>query len=284
MDYIDDLDQAAMDALNELYDGFSSLDVAPEAELSSEMDALIRSTKKQNTELLSKSLHKSSIMNYLFRLNSPITASLLSSAAILPSQPEIIQGKSEDGSAQFCLIPSSSLPNLKAWLSSTYPSFKPTFTPINRACKALSPYSAYPSLGLDTTLPHNRPHDTVDGGFRPKQHEYPVWYFFYGTLANPDFLAQLFGSPPGTKLVLVPAHIEGGKLRTWGGKYKALVDCSGRRVDGWVFEVESEEQEEVLCMYETAKYEVVRVRIEVEERGVVWGCTFRFTGQAEDLD
>jgi hypothetical protein len=102
MDYIDDLDQAAMDALNELYDGFSSLDVAPEAELSSEMDALIRSTKKQNTKLLSKSLHKSSIMNYLFRLNSPITASLLSSAAILPSQPEIIQGESEDGPAQFC--------------------------------------------------------------------------------------------------------------------------------------------------------------------------------------
>jgi hypothetical protein len=109
----------------------------------------------------------------------------------------------------------------------------------------------------------------VGRGSRPKQHEYPVWYFFYGTLAKPDFLAQLFGSPPGIEHVLVPAHIEGGKLRTWGGKYKALVDCSGRRVDGWVFEVESEEQEEVLCMYETAKYEVIRVRIEVEERGVV---------------
>jgi hypothetical protein len=155
---------------------------------------------------------------------------------------------------------------------------------MNKARKTLDPYSAHPTLSLDTTLPHNRPHDTVEGGFRPKEHEYPVWYFFYGTLANPDLLARLFRSPPGTGQLLRPAHIHGGTLRTWGSKYKALVDCPGARVNGWAFEIETKEQEDVLRMYETAKYEIVRVRIELEEQRFVRGCTFRFSGQEEDLD
>jgi hypothetical protein len=40
-------------------------------------------------------------------------------------------------------------------------------------------------------------------------------------------------------------------------------------------------------MYETAKYEVVRVSITVVESGgerVVRGCTFRFAGEEDELD
>jgi hypothetical protein len=283
MDYIDDLDQATMDALNKLNDGFSSLEVASDAELSSDIASLIQSSKKQTPSAVSKAPTKSTNMDYLLHLVPPITPAIIASSAILPSQPNIIHGESEDGPAKFVLVPSSSLPTLKAWLSSTQPTFTPTFAPLNRARKALSPESAYPTLGLDTTLPQHRPHSILDGAFRPRHNEYPVYYFFYGTLANLILLASIFNTPPSTEHELRPAHIFGGRLRTWGGKYKALVDSPRERVDGWAFEVATKEEEDALCMYETAKYEVVRVGIEIAGR-VVTGCTFRFAGQEEELD
>jgi hypothetical protein len=285
MDYIDDLDQDAMNALNELNDGFSSLDFATSVEVPPEINHLIQSstaqTATQNKKPLSKATFKTGNIDYLFRLTGPITASHISSAAILSSQPTIMHGESEDGPAEFCLVPSSDMQKVKAWLSSTYPTFAPTFAPINKARKALSATSAYPTLGLDTTLPQHRPQSLDDGRFEPVQEEYPVVYFFYGTLANEQVLTQLFGEAPGA---LRPAQIYGGRIRTWAGKYKALVDCPGARVDGWAYEVMSKEFDDALCVYETAKYEVVRVDIVVEGRGVVKGCTFRFAGEEGDLD
>ncbi|OAL00216.1 hypothetical protein IQ06DRAFT_316452 [Phaeosphaeriaceae sp. SRC1lsM3a] len=107
--------------------------------------------------------------------------------------------------------------------------------------------------------------------FRP----YPVWYFFYGTLADTAFLGRLFGLPDGHVPILVPAVICGGKIRTWGGKYKALVDSWGEHVDGWACEILAQEHEDALRVYETAKYEVVRV---------VMGSTFRFAGNEGELN
>jgi hypothetical protein len=279
MDYIDDLDQEAMNALNELNDGFSSLDFATPVEVPPEINHLIQSTKqtaKQNEKPLSKAAFKTGNMDYLFRLTSPITASIISSAAILSSQPTIMHGESEDGLAEFCLVPSSDMQKVKAWLSSTYPTFAPTFAPIKKARKALSATSAYPTLGLDTTLPQHRPQRLDARTYEPMQEEYPVVYFFYGTLANEQVLARLLGHMTGA---LRPAHIYGGRIRTWGGKYKALVDRPGSQVDGWACEVMSKDDEDALCVYETAKYEVVRVDIVVEGRVVVKGCTFRFAGE-----
>jgi hypothetical protein len=67
-----------------------------------------------------------------------------------------------------------------------------------------------------------------------------MWYFFYGTLADSSFLAELFGSS-GEAPMLLPAVIYSGKLRTWGRKYNALVDdIPGSRVDGWAYEVVSQ--------------------------------------------
>jgi hypothetical protein len=82
---------------------------------------------------------------------------------------------------------------------------------------------------------------------------------------------------------LVAAQIQHGRLRTWGGIYKALVNAPGCEVNGWAHEVQSREQEDALRMYETAKYEVVRVEITFkdkdEQERVVLGCTFRFARQ-----
>jgi hypothetical protein len=47
------------------------------------------------------------------------------------------------------------------------------------------------------------------------------------------------------------------------------------------------EQEDALCMYETAKYEVVRVDIGLNSHGggrVMKGCTFLFAGEEHELD
>jgi hypothetical protein len=226
-------------------------------------------------------------MDYLFKISDPITPRIFASAAILPSQPCIIQGEGEDGIAQFCQISDLDIPKNKSWLAKEYPDISPVFAPINKTRKALSPDSAYPTLGYDTTLPHYRPNSSACE-YVPTQDQFPVWYFFYGTLGHSSILNELFELPPEEEHILVPALIHGGKLQTWGGKHNALVDDHpGSRVYGWAYEVVSLEQEDALRMYETAKYEVVRVEIELARHTggrFVKGCTFRFVGKKGELD
>jgi hypothetical protein len=221
-------------------DAFSALDADTEppvtaSGLSSATMDLLRSAQ-QNQKPAPKMQRKSSGMDYLFKLTSPITPAILASAAILSSQPRIVDGESEDGVAQFCLVDEGDVAKIKRWLTATYPSISPVFAPMNKARKSLSPYSAYPTLGLDTTLPQHRP--STSSEFRPSQNQYPVWYFFYATLANASILARLFSLPPDEIPVLVPARIHGDAIRTWAGKYNALVDCPGSQVSGLACEVQ----------------------------------------------
>ncbi|KAH8728318.1 hypothetical protein GQ44DRAFT_757280 [Phaeosphaeriaceae sp. PMI808] len=284
MDYFDDLEQEAMEAFCELNDETA---MKFTTNLSPDIKDLLRSTEQRHKPTIIVK-RKSCSMDYLFKINNPITTAILASADILPSQPRVVYGEGEDGIAQFCQVNEFDIPKIKDWLTKTYPTVSLVFAPINKAFKSLSPCSAYPTLGLDTSLPHHRPQNAMCASFFPTQRQYPVWYFFYGTLANCSFLAQLFCSPPETIPVLVPALIHGGKLRTWGRKYNALVDSPGSQVDGWAYEVLSQDQEDILRIYETAKYEVVRVDITLNEspgRGrVVQGCTFRFAGEDYELD
>ncbi|KJK67323.1 AIG2-like family protein [Aspergillus parasiticus SU-1] len=123
--------------------------------------------------------------------------------------------------------------------------------------KHLSNYSMLPYLGadIDPTLPHHRA-QSMDQIFLPAQNQYPVWYFFYGTLTDPEILARKL-SLPGLP-VLRRAMVKGGRIIMWGGKYNALIDGpSSSIVDGWAYEVRSEEEEEQLRYYETDQYEVV---------------------------
>ena len=75
---------------------------------------------------------------------------------------------------------------------------------------------------------------------------------------------------------LVPASVAGGIVRTWAGKYKALVKGPEiARVDGWACRVETEECEDALRFYETERCEVVRCGVEMGGEQVR-GCMFRF--------
>lgn len=48
-----------------------------------------------------------------------------------------------------------------------------------------------------------------DMGVFPAQHEYPVWYFFYGSLADHGILSRVLGVS-GDCPVLKPASVAGG--------------------------------------------------------------------------
>ncbi|KNG83574.1 hypothetical protein ANOM_009550 [Aspergillus nomiae NRRL 13137] len=178
----------------------------------------------------------------------------------------------ELGEASFCLING----NTRLAILSALSDYSPTFIRVNLADKRLSNYSMSPYLGsdIDPTLPHHRA-QCMDQMFLPAQNQYPVWYFFYGTLIDPETLAQKISL--SELPVLRQAAVKGGKIKMWGGKYKALVDGpSSAIVDGWAYEVSSEGEEQ-LRYYETDQYEVVRCEIHMVDSGeVVKGLTFRF--------
>lgn len=154
---------------------------------------------------------------------------------------------------------------------------------LDMAAKKLEEESVVPSLGMDAKMPQFRPERVSDAKWqnsRPRQAEWPIYYFFYGTLMKWEVLGGVLGRDESDAEMLeeklLPALVYGGKLRTWGGKYKALVDGGpGDMVEGKAFCVEDEEDEEASRQYEMAAYEVVRCKIELKEK-LVRGCTFRF--------
>ncbi|KAK2744128.1 hypothetical protein FQN57_004388 [Myotisia sp. PD_48] len=221
--------------------------------------------------------------SYLVKLEGPLaSAKNIQDLTGSLHVPPLKHGKGEyDEEANFCVINARMKRKLESALSSI--AFRPTFIRINRASKDLSTHSAAPILGYDgdTALPQYRTNCPQDV-FHPTQNEYPVWYFFYGTLAEPEFLRQ--------KLELVetptvePATVRGGIIKPWGGKYKALVDGpSTATADGWAYEIVSEEHEERLQYFETDMYEVVRCDIlKTGSERSVRGLTFKFIG--DNLD
>ena len=229
---------------------------------------------------------------YIFKLWGPLcTPEEVQSAANLSTRPSLILGASDgDGNSSenlFCRVSGTAKRAIESWLLRNQINYKPTFIRFSEARKELSSTSPYPTLGIDSTLPQYRMQDgdDADAIYRPKQDEYPVWYFFYGTLADPGFLADLLDWPDESALpVLKPAYITNGIVSTWaGGRYKALVNGPAScAVSGYAYRVESRADEDVLRFYETGKYEVVRCRIHVlvdrekEVEDVVQGLTFRF--------
>jgi hypothetical protein len=111
----------------------------------------------------------------------------------------------------------------------------------------------------------------------PSQDQYPVWYFFYGTLADAAVLSRLLDLPADCVPTYREARVRGGQITTWAGKYLGLVD--GDRdavVRGSEYLVGNTEDENALRYYETDKYEVVRSEIKFEGNGGrVMGLTFR---------
>ena len=112
--------------------------------------------------------------------------------------------------------------------------------------------------------------------------EYPVPYFFYGSLVDPLLLVEMLALP--SPAVLKEAKVRGGQVMCWSGQQCVLIDaCKKETVEGWVFVVENKEWEDKLLMHEGANYEVVRCKIEVKGEEARDGLTFRFCGERSTL-
>ncbi|KAI1206583.1 uncharacterized protein F4807DRAFT_463529 [Annulohypoxylon truncatum] len=217
---------------------------------------------------------------YLLKLEGPLShVAQVKSAAELKESPTKLSGTDDSGeSTAFCKINAEDKEKILDYLSRQGSRFQPTFIRYSKAEKDLSAVSAYPSLGIDTTMPQHRPVSMDDPKLSPAPNQYPVWYFFYGTLADPTVIKRLVGCEPCYR----PASVTHGVLKTWGGKYKALVDAFDDRaeVQGHAFLVHNHEQEDCLQLYETDKYDVVRCEIQMGDEKVK-GLTFRFIGDVD---
>ena len=232
--------------------------------------------------------------SYLIRMEGIMsTAKSIQDAADLLEPPQPIQGSSENADVMFCKISGNAKSTIEAWLMRQSSPFKPTFIRLSKAQKDLDSTSIYPTLSREATLPQHRlssetnlqsivPQNrnrSCNPSVSPLQEEYPVWYFFYGSLVEPAILSQVL-SLPYTKFppIMTPARIYGGIIKSWGGKYKALVDGTDDDiVHGSAYQVQDRESEESLLLYETEKYEVVRCVIKSADRDFS-GLTFRFIG------
>ncbi|KAK3117592.1 hypothetical protein LTR53_000918 [Teratosphaeriaceae sp. CCFEE 6253] len=230
---------------------------------------------------------KSRNQQCLLRMDGPLSsAETVAAIGGLSAPPKISTGCSgspSDSKTRFCHVDSKAKEAIVRWLALKHPPYRPLFVAQTLATKDFCQHFVAPTLGRDATLPQYRLEDFVDEA-RPRQDEYPVWYFFYGTLANTDTLQRLFRHIDGDaekEYSLYPAKVAGAELTTWADTYKALVDGTSE-VTGSAFSVESQEHEDTLRSYETSAYEVVRCEIQCDRPGgetaALRGCTFRFVG------
>lgn len=223
---------------------------------------------------------------YILKLERVIsTPEIVQAITGLATVPKSFRGRGESGEALFCEIDGRSKFAIESWLSvQEAVSFRPLFIPDRRAYKELSPFSLYPTLNKESTLPHYRPQDphlftSPSSTFGHKHDQFPVWYFFYGSLASATKLRTILASSADKHPILHDAAVRGGQIATWGaGKYKALINGpTANVIKGSAYQVVSEEDEDALRRYETDQYEVVRCSIEMNN-AIVDGCTFRFIG------
>lgn len=224
--------------------------------------------------------------SYVFRLGGPFVDIESLQRAVGVSAEER-RGHEEEGGARFALVDGTAKHAIEKWLEihSSPMNCWLTFIRLSQARKDLSDASSHPTLGIESSLPQHRMQD-INDSLAPAQTEYSVWYFFYGTLMDPPTLQKCLCIPDLP--ILTPASIKGGILRTWGRKYKALVDGPAEaEVDGYAYRVESFDQEEYLRFRETEAYEVVRCRIALDTgkggQEKVQGLTFRFV-RHDELD
>ncbi|KAL8652335.1 MAG: hypothetical protein Q9226_004317 [Calogaya cf. arnoldii] len=217
---------------------------------------------------------------FVFKLGPPFAdiESLQSAVGVLAT---LKKGLGEEGDVDFAHVTGAAKRAIEDWIETQSPRPpRPTFIRLSQSPKDLSNMSSHPTLGINSSLPQHRLQDKQ--AHAPAQMEYPVWYLFYGTLADPETLQKCIALPSTPRLV--PASTKGGVLRNWGRKYKALVDGpADARIDGFAYLVETADHEEYLRFRETEAYEVVRCPITLEGGEEVQGLTFRFVKQ-EDLD
>ncbi|KAI0972108.1 hypothetical protein F4678DRAFT_479092 [Xylaria arbuscula] len=205
-------------------------------------------------------------VRFLLKLEGKIpTVAAAQAIGKLDHLPLKYEGENEDGDrTEFCIVNTDAKKRILQGLSDLKSAAQPFFIRLPEAEKDLSAICRFPTLGIDTTMPQHR----VENKERPApgQDDYPVWYFFYGTLADEDTLSRLLQRPGGIdQAVLRPAYVRGGKLATLG-KYRTLVHeygLKGEPVVGSAFLVQTREEEDALRHYETELYAVVRCVIHI---------------------
>ncbi|ETI24878.1 hypothetical protein G647_04248 [Cladophialophora carrionii CBS 160.54] len=113
--------------------------------------------------------------------------------------PATAAGVGESGACtSFCELDGRAQANLLAWISEHHAGFHPTIVRLAKASKDLCAHSLAPTLSVDATLPQNRlPNNDTGTTFLPAQDQYPVWYFFYGTLGDSHVLTRHLGIERG---------------------------------------------------------------------------------------
>lgn len=221
--------------------------------------------------------------------DSPLSTDSVELIRCLPKNPKILTGLDDDENmTQFCLLTGSQKVEFLSALSTARPFYEPTVIRTSMASKDLSSTSLYPTLGIDTTLPQFRLDNWVLGNnsasdsislVRPAQNEYPVWYFFYGTLADASVLSRITGrSEEQDPIEYMRASVRRGRLTTLNERYLALVDADEHsKVEGWTYQVKDQNEEDSLRVYETGMYEVVRctMALKYEPKFFIQGLTFR---------
>jgi hypothetical protein len=219
---------------------------------------------------------------YLLLLSGPLTPRTIAAAAKLSSLPLIRTDESGTGTVKFAQVNETDLAPIENWLTAEFPIYrqgKYLKFPLHMAHKDPLP----PTLGIDPTLPQHRP-DTAPTAPPPPQ-QYPVWYFFYGTLTDPGRLRKVLELRRDPRLV--PAILLDGAIRRFGG-YRALVDSPGSSdVVGWAHLLGCAEDEVELRLYESVYYEVVKCRMVLGGEGdasrEVMGLAFRFAWDEGEL-
>lgn len=267
MDYLE-LDDAATQAFEELGGDFDSAHIPSRLPTSTYTSTTLPKRPRRRVEA-----------SYLLRLEHPFsTPRDVANALGLPRVPRLESGTGEDGEAGFCRLSQSGMNALDAWIQKHCPNHKFTKIRIGLAHKDIE---VLPLLSRDSSLPHYRPNNTA----RPTEQlspVFPVHNFFHGTLADPARLERLFGVPVNELPPLRTAFLLDGRVRTWAGKYKALVDEPGAVVEGVAHACTSVDQEDTLRVYEGDTYEVVAARLVVDGREVM-EKTFRFAECEEEL-
>ncbi|KAF2664425.1 hypothetical protein BT63DRAFT_459913 [Microthyrium microscopicum] len=217
---------------------------------------------------------------YLLRLDGPLKTAADVKAIIGVELPLVHGSDDSDQDVDFVIVNGSTKAVIQEHFESSISAaiFHPTFLKIAMAKKDLQSNSLYPTLGIDSTLPQFRMQNGAKGS--PGHTEYPVCYFFYGTLAEPDRLARLLNLDAEPKLKA--CYIQRGIVKTWCGRYKALVNSNdpSAAVEGFAHWITSAEQEQALQYYESDMYEVVRCQIEFDDSDTPQpGLTFRFVDE-----
>ncbi|RAQ53811.1 hypothetical protein AFGD_007682 [Aspergillus flavus] len=112
------------------------------------------------------------------------------------------------------------------------------------------------------------------------------YYFFYGTLMDPNTLCKVLGSskPPP---IMRPARIIGYEIKLWG-PYPALLDKPLHPVDGMVCGLLSPRQLDRLAAYETDKCRLRFCLINVLNNDggaekTIEGVSFMWNGRQDEL-